>query len=48
MAPLSDGRGEMLSDSVGILDLECKVETVRTILSVAKGLEEMAPLSDGR
>jgi hypothetical protein len=48
MAPLSDGRGEVVSDSVEVLDLECKVETVRIILSVAKGLAEIAPLSDGR
>ena len=44
MAPLSDGRGEVVSDSVEVLDLECKVETVRIILSVAKGLAEIAPL----
>jgi len=48
MAPLSDGRGEVVSDSVEVLDLECKVETVRILLSVGKGLEEIAPLSDGR
>ena len=27
-----------------VLDIECKVETVQRPLSVAKGLEEIAPL----
>jgi hypothetical protein len=38
MAPLSDGRREVLGDCVEVLDSEGKVETVRTLLFVAKGL----------
>ena len=34
----------MVSDCVEVLDVEGEVETVRTVLSVAKGLEEIAPL----
>ena len=47
MAPLSDGRREVLGDCVEVLEVEGKVETVRIMLSVAKGLEEIAPLADG-
>ena len=38
MAPLSDGCGEVLGDCVEVLEVEGKVETVRTLLFVAKGL----------
>ena len=33
-----------MSDCVEVLEVQGKVETVLTILSVTKGLEEMAPL----
>ena len=48
MAPLSDGRREVLGDCVDVLDIEYKVEPVPTMLFVAKGLEEIAALSDSR
>jgi hypothetical protein len=34
----------VVSDCVEVLDVEGEVETVRAVLSVAKGLEEIAPL----
>ena len=36
----------MLGDCVEVLDTEGEAETVRTLLFVAKGLAEIAPLSD--
>jgi hypothetical protein len=43
-APLSDGRCEVVSDCVEVLEVQGEVETVRAGLSVAKALEEIAPL----
>ncbi len=34
----------MVGECAEVLDVEGKVETVRAALSVAKGLEEIAPL----
>ena len=41
---LSDACGEVVSDCVEVLEVQGEAETVRTLLSVAKGLEEIAPL----
>jgi len=43
-APLSDGRREVVGECPEVLEVQGKVETVRRSLSVAKGLEEIAPL----